>query len=239
MVDNRGSDTNNPALENDQPIESDVRHLRQWNTALTILGTVVIIGFFAVLGYKYYLKVQATPETGPSAPSFLAIVFAASDNAEMLAAPEENADAVAPLISGQPLLVLEKSGDWRRVQFKDDSGVIGWVHVADIHTGEQLEALAQQIKEEPIKIENVRFIVDEIENFTIAGEVHNTSDVPIPDIRVAINFYDSEGRKVADKIRYINPDKPLPPGAYKSFLYVGRFEGGYTEAGVSVIPPEE
>lgn len=232
MTENQGqvADNNEFLDQSGREIESDIKHLKRSTNIYTFLGTLVIILFFVVLGYKFYLKAAATNSPVFTGPDFITVGYVVVDGANILEKPSESAKKLAQLDKGESIFVLQREGDWKRVHREETKGkaaTIGWIRSDWIQTRDELKAAVQDIADSPLVVD-ANWIVDEVENFTIIGTVNNLTDIPLRNVRLAIDFYDDNHKRLDRRIVSVSPDKPLTKDNPKSFYYTGKYKGKYT-----------
>jgi len=220
---------NNNFASTDKAIEADVRRLKQSSYFLAILGTLALILVFVALIYAIYYRGLANKEL-VSPPNFISFVFVTSDNADIFSAPDDKSESVGKFTKGESLFLLEKQDDWFKVhreQSGKDPELEGWIHRDNIETRDEIVARRENITEAPIEIYDIKWIVDEIDNFTIIGWAKNKTDIPLRNVRIAIEFYDENSNLVNRELTNVTTDKPLIKGQPRSFFSTGKYKGHY------------
>ena len=80
----------------------------------------------------------------------------------------------------------------------------------------------------PIQISDVDWVVDdEVENYTIVGKIENTTDIPISNCKITVNFYNKANELIGTKFTILSRNEPFRKGEKYSFNISGQHKKEY------------
>jgi len=212
----------------DKEIDQDIRRLKRSTNLLTFLGILGIILIIGVIGLKIYLDSLNSQTLGLS--GYKDYVYIKNNNTPIYSGPGKNFEIVARMTRGEAIFLLREQGEWAEVEKRTIKGYVrkeNIIHQADWPPFNSLEKM-------PIEFVDVDWFFDEIDNFTIIGKIQNTSEVPLKNIKIQVDFYDREViccddqgnpfKPVMTKETWVAQDKPLVAGVEQKFVIIGKYD---------------
>ncbi len=204
--------------EFDRQIEQDILTLRRssrWFASFGILAFLLLtcLVLFSLLDQSFIID-TGTP--------FIDIGFVKNSNAAVYDQPGVNGASVKIMPQGAGVFVLAKTGDWCKIQNNDQ---VGWMKTTDLETKTQRDASKSSGENQPVHImDSVKWYVDEIDNYTIVGQIENMTDMPIESVKIVIDFYDADNNRIDTKTSNIRTDKSFTKGNPQNFSISGKHE---------------
>ena len=226
----------------DKEIEDDIRRLKRTSNLLTLLGIMVVVLLIFTFGFTvYYYMIK---NQGSIKDPYMSIMYVAENGTTVFSQPDKNSNITGKLPMGSMVFLMEEKGDWGMVEKKSVKGWVEKKHLADKVSWEQ----KKKEGEKKIEFAGVEWYVDEMNQFTIIGRIHNVSDVPLKDIQIKVFFYEQEEpccdengeefKPVLTRDTWIAQDKPLPPNAEKTFHITGKYEKSFKKIRYEVSTTE-
>ncbi len=206
--------------EFDQQVEQDIRMLRRssrWFASFGILAFLLLtcLVIFSLFDQSFSIDL-GTP--------YVDIGFVKSTGATIYTEPGEQGQSLKTMPQGAGLFVLTKADDWFKVQ---SNNLIGWMKKDDLETKSDREKRKAIPREMPVRISDVNWFVDEIDNFTIVGQIENLTDRPIESVKVIVDFYDADSNLVHSKSSLIRTNTSFRIGHPQNFNLSGKHEKKY------------
>lgn len=226
----------------DQAIEEDIRRLKRSSNILILLGMLVVLLLFVVIGFRGYLYLLNSRIAERT--RIKDYIFVKNDNTVVYAQPDKTSNIIAKLTKGEALFLIDDQNGWARIEKRTISG---WVERANLAAKEEWPPPQQQ-GDVPIRFIDVNWIVDELDNFTIIGKIENLSEVPLKNIKIQVNFHsredlccDENGNPhppVITRETWVAREKPLVAGVEQKFIITGKYEKNFKKIRYRIVSYE-
>jgi len=202
--------------EKDRDIELDLWRVKLSGLIFMGLAALAVILIFVVFVIGMHSSEVSRMNANYVVPDFKDVGFLVTDNAWVWQSPSETSPRTFNLARGTGVFVLKEEKGWSQIWIQ---GRTGWIKSSDIITKsdkrKRKDALASSLE-----IAELRNMIDDVGNLVIVGKVVNRSEIPVTNVRVRIDVYDSEGNLSDQASVYIATAEPLLNDKPQTFTHV-------------------
>ncbi|MBZ0273836.1 FxLYD domain-containing protein [bacterium] len=213
--------------EYDKQIEADIKSLRRSTRLLALLGIAAFFLLVCLIVFAIYDKALVISES----PSFIDIAFVSSKEAKIYVSPATSQHVVATYNRGQPLFLLERGETWARVQSRE---AMGWIRREDYVTKEERRLAATSRADGAVKMTDLDWNVDEVNNFTVVGKIVNLTDERITNVKVNVNFFDDAGHLISTREVIVSGNQPFRKNVAYNFSLRGNYDNDFNHVSAQV-----